>query len=308
MGKERKNSYISFPDKMKYDFNFLRAIFNITKRVLDSNSNTVYAIGSNNTQCDSICVAVSRNILGFFAKTKIVKLNPELVTLIGTNIHSLSGSEFSDIDLERVVADHRVKLYTFNNNNDVEKVVSELAGILIDSSLTINTNEVREFLSTTIGEIFSNSFVHSKQDEVFFMYDVLYEDNNFYLCVNIIDYGVTIIDNIQNFFNNNNIKDKTSRDCIDWAIREGNTTRKGSGGYGLPTLINYIKEVNGTLYIFSGDAYFRYENNITIINSDDIYLPGTSVSFSVKLFNKENIITYDSSSNKLVNSTGLNEI
>ena len=88
--------------------------------------------------------------------------------------------------------------------------------------------------------------------------------------------------------------------CIAWAIIEGNTTRRGSGGYGLSTLINYIQNAKGELIIFSGDAYYRQkEGQEEVSKSNGIFL-GTSVMFRIKLFETNNIIGYDSKSEKLI--------
>jgi hypothetical protein len=49
---------------------------------------------------------------------------------------------------------------------------------------------------------------------------------------------------------------------MEWAMGYGATTRQGSGGYGLPTMLDYVKKINGSLYIISGNAACLLENNI----------------------------------------------
>lgn len=81
---------------------------------------------------------------------------------------------------------------------------------------------------------------------------------------------------------------------MSWAIKRGHTTREGSGGYGLDMLINYIKIVKGMLLIFSGNAYYSLEPNgkIRIEENQNELFCGTSVTFKIKLFDTDNVISY----------------
>ena len=128
------------------------------------------------------------------------------------------------------------------------------------------------------------------------MFDVVYEPaaEKFFMYVNINDYGRTIVENVNSFLEAHSKPTKTGKDCIEWAIQRGNTTRSGSGGYGLPTLIDYIKEVHGNLFIFSGNAYYRLENGQEgfLSNSDSIF-QGTSVTFKIALLDTENVLKFD---------------
>ena len=80
----------------------------------------------------------------------------------------------------------------------------------------------------------------------------------------------------------------------------GNTTRLGSGGYGLPTLIDYVSKIKGELLIFSGDAIYALKGTkANILNAKgDFY--GTSISMKIPLFDTSQAIMYDEESNKIV--------
>ena len=158
----------------------------------------------------------------------------------------------------------------------------------------------REFLITTVGEIFSNAFGHSNEEKVFFMYDIGRYNHKFYLVINITDYGKTIIHNVQSYHEKNFNNKLNSCECIRWAIKEGNTTRLGSGGYGLPTLIDYVCNVAGELLIFSGDSIYALKGTVeNILNSKgDFY--GTSISMKIPLFDTSKAIMYDEESKRIV--------
>ena len=74
----------------------------------------------------------------------------------------------------------------------------------------------------------------------------------------------------------------------------------GSGGYGLPTLIDYVCNVAGELLIFSGDSIYALKGTVeNILNSKgDFY--GTSISMKIPLFDTSKAIMYDEESKRIV--------
>ena len=72
-----------------------------------------------------------------------------------------------------------------------------LVDFITDKNLILEN--AKEFLVTTIGEIFSNAFNHSDRNQVFFMYDIEWNNDKFFLVINITDYGKTITGNVQEY-------------------------------------------------------------------------------------------------------------
>ena len=104
----------------------------------------------------------------------------------------------------------------------------------------------------------------------------------------------TIVENVRTYFQENIHKHISSKGCISWAIQSGNTTRNSSGGYGLPTLIDYIKAVDGELFIFSGNAYYCLENGQNETGEfSNCHFYGTSVTFKVELLKTTNALVFD---------------
>ena len=121
-----------------------------------------------------------------------VKWNRALQEQITSTVSIRDGAKFQEIRMGDELKKSNQPYYVFHGDKDVQKPVDEITKLLVEKNITLDEEEIKEFLSTTIGEIFSNSINHSNQDEVFFMFDIHYEKGDFYLCVNVIDYGTCI--------------------------------------------------------------------------------------------------------------------
>lgn len=156
------------------------------------------------------------------------------------------------IEMENFNNSDILQCYYFHDDKAVNQTVQILVEFIAEKSLMLQN--AKEFLITTIGEIFSNAFNHSEQKTVFFMYDIEWHGKECFLVINITDFGKTIISNVKNYQLEKYVKNLESKECIEWAMKQGNTTRKGSGGYGLSTLVDYVQKIRGELLIFSGNS------------------------------------------------------
>lgn len=87
----------------------------------------------------------------------------------------------------------------------------------------------------------------------------------------------------------------------------GHTTRSGSGGYGLPTLVDYVSKADGELLIFSGTCmYVLKDTNENVLEARGNFI-GTSVSMKIPLFDISKAIMYDEKIKQLI-SVDLDEI
>lgn len=217
--------------------------------------------------------------------------------LMGT-VTSHTGEEYRQIEFKdnKIPKNKDIEHYRLQGDEQFNKVVDDLITLITKTNMIYNLDKVQLFLKTTIGEIFSNAFIHNDINEYYyFKYISDNLDNSKYLFVNIIDYGNTIPKNVQHFLDDKIIKEKT---YIEWATKNGNTTRLGSGGYGLPTLLSYIREANGNLTILSGNELFSMESGIIHYNSQiEGVFPGTAICFKVKLYDFENFFDYNESEN-----------
>ncbi len=301
LNPKTKELYINLPKTLVFNFDFLNDMTEMVNKSIGEDCTTILITCTQNSNYDKMCKAYLLNVFRSLLILKpAVKWSTELSSQILSTVDRKDGGKFKDIDVEEVISNNNLTYYDFRGDKDVQKPVDEMAKILVSRNLTINSEKVKEFLSTTIGEIFSNSINHSDQEEVFFMFDIQYQENEFYLCVNIIDYGTTIISNVKSYFEKRDIIYNKSTECFEWAIKSGNTTREKSGGYGLPTLISYIENTNGDLFIFSGDSYYRLEEKESKIELSNGFFHGTSVTFRVKLYDTAIAIKYDAKKENLV--------
>ncbi|MDD3168591.1 MAG: hypothetical protein PHC91_03885 [Eubacteriales bacterium] len=285
--KTQNRLFIYLPEKLNFSIEFINELTYVFKLVMNKDFKNVLFSCDANCEFDKLCLAYLDNTIKYVSKTKRVFWNYELQNLILNTVVRKRSNDFQEIVLATTIKNHDIPMYVFDGYDDVSQTVNKIVDILIDQNIAINKNQIKEFLSTTIGEIFSNAINHSNQKNFFFAYDLIYskEEEDFYLVSNVIDYGTTLVKNVKLYFEKQKNKSISSQECFYWAIEEGNTTRDGSGGFGLSTFISYLKAVNGEMMIFSGDASCTLQKNkaIEVQQSKGNY-PGTSVTFKVKLF------------------------
>lgn len=291
---------IDLPDELKYGFSFLNNITEMLGNVAQGKYKRILIDCPQGAVYDKMSKAYLFNVLLYLTESNEIFWSKALSRMIAPNIQKKPGSQFEPVEMIQRCIDEKLEYYEFENNDSVSAPVNEMARLLVEENLIINAEKVKEFLSTTIGEVFSNCFLHSNQNKAFFMYDVLQEESEFYLCVNIVDYGTTLVNNVKEYFMNSQNKVLQSTECFNWAIKSGTTTRVGSGGYGLATLIEYIEKAKGELYIFSGDAYYSLKEQKVEIKECKGNFYGTSVTFKVRLFESSQFMMYDSSKHKIV--------
>lgn len=307
--RNKGDYYVSLSGNMTFDIDFEDDVSEMLNRCLFSeyNINTVWISCDENTQFDRMSRGYLLNVLRYMNNDIEIRWTLLLQEKILQNVNFVSGKNFTKLVMPSERQNNDIMYYVFEGDKDVDKPVNEIANLLVDKNLTIHEETVKEFLSTTIGEIFSNSINHSEQDKIYFMYDIFNQETDVFLCVNIIDFGKTISANVKNFLafeNCHNISQyNDDKECIKWAICKGNTTRNGSGGYGLPTLISYIKSANGVLHILSDKAFFYQNENSETINDLKGIFVGTSITFKVKLFDTHRVYAMNQNNDKVISIT-----
>lgn len=290
--------YVLLPNRLEFNIEFLEKISEMREKILNTKCKSIKVTKSDQyPQYPKICLTYLICILrSCGVEGKSILYSEKLYKKI-LNIHREDGRQFVGMEeVEDYITSETGRYYVFESDDDLDKPIQNIAEILVNKSVTLNSSALKEFLKTTIGEIFSNCFNHSDSEKAYFICDIQKILNEYYLSVVIFDYGKTIISNVKEHFKNENI---TDIECMEWAIQLGNTTRNGSGGYGLPTIIDYIENVEGVLYIASGDVYLEYQNGNTNVKHSLAEFKGTNVTFQVKLFNTSKILMYDDTQKKV---------
>ncbi len=289
--------HITINMAITYTFDFLNMVTEISKKIVSSNSETVFiSAKTDEFQFDRLGLAYFYNLLMMLTRyDKKIYVVTWLMKLFVDNVDT-NKNKFENIDILETLNRDKLLYFEFRKDNDVSEAVQKIAefiGIYCVVSLG-------NFLITTIGEIFSNAFNHSEEQKVYLMYDIRQKEEDYYLWINIMDFGKTIVSNVKEYVEEKYHTKYTSNECIEWAIQNGNTTRNGSGGYGLPTLINYIKAVKGELLIFSGDSiYALVENKEDIMTAKGSFY-GTNIFFKIPLFDTSTFVSFDEKTNTLI--------
>lgn len=299
---ENKNDgsfYVMLPSEIKYNFTFLNDITELMKKIKESDSDKIYfSCRGEENNIENMVVSYLRNALDYLLNEKTIFVNHKLLNIINSQTSVNPINKFEKIDMFEVITADKLNRYCLHDEKSVNETVEMVVDFITEKNLMIS--DVKEFLITTIGEIFSNAFNHSDENSVYFMYDIECNVGKYYLVVNITDFGKNIISNVQEYQKNNKGKILNSVDCIKWAVQEGNTTRKGSGGYGLSTLIDYVSKVNGELLIFSGEGIYALKGkNINILQAKGAFY-GASVSMKIPVLDTTQFISYDKEHNEIV--------
>lgn len=162
--------------------------------------------------------------------------------------------------------------------------------------ITINmTTAYKNYLSCNLDEVYQNARQHGNTDKVYACGQWFPRENK--LKFTISNMGTTIPENVRTVLSN-----VSDNDAIEWATREGNTTKKDKnyGGRGLYDLQGFINENKGKFHIISGAGYWGVADGRTRKNTEYAKkFPGTIINLEINLNDKH---TYDRDFKKLLNA------
>lgn len=313
--KSNGNVIVTLPNKLMFNAKFMlemnKLIYKATKI---PNITRVTVRCSENIDYDGMSQSYLINVLSYLNQlpNKSIYINSNFKNLIREKVQQKQGDKYEkEFDIGKLAKSKDLEYYVFEGKENTDKPIEHIAGLLTVYSFSINRNALNNFLNTTIGEIFSNSNNHSEREEVFFSCMVKRIEDDVYLYVSIIDYGTTILTNVRNYHKDGkkDIRFMPGDMCIYWAVQPYNTTRAGSGGHGLPMLIEYIKAAKADLMICSGESFCMISNGEkeSYENLDGGTFCGTSIAFRVKL-NDPNLLLYFNKDANKIDSINLSDI
>ena len=195
---------VNLPNRLVFNVYFLIHMDCLVKRAIENDRiETVRVVCPEIINYDNMCKAYIINILTYINKfpNKGVYINSIFKSRIQNQVMTKEGKDFNkDSDLNELIRNQELEYYTFNGKEDTSGAINHVSSLLVNSMLSINPDKLKDFLNTTIGEIFSNSCNHSDQQEVFFasFVDKSY-NGDIFLTVSIIDYGKTIVNNVKEY-------------------------------------------------------------------------------------------------------------
>lgn len=138
-------------------------------------------------------------------------------------------------------------------------------------------NEIKR----NIYELFENARTHGKCNQI-------HTCGQFYpqrkkLHITIVDTGNTIVNNVTEYLKIN----LSASDCIDWAMKSGNTTKTGtiSGGLGLGIIFDFINLNQGKIQIVSSNGYWELREGKTTKVDMNFSFAGTIANLEFDLKN-----------------------
>jgi hypothetical protein len=136
---------------------------------------------------------------------------------------------------------------------------------------------LKKKIAESIYEIFVNAQMHSDTEKIFTCGQFFPKKH--YIEFMITDIGIGFKENVRRRFGVNLTSDQT----IDWAMKNGHTTKRGvSGGIGLALLTEFIQKNNGRIQIISGNGYWEINNAVISRKIFQLPFPGTMVNIRVR--------------------------
>lgn len=136
-------------------------------------------------------------------------------------------------------------------------------------------------ISESLFEVFVNARLHSECDHIFTCGQFYPSKNPPRLDFTIVNMGKTIPDNVDDYFLE--VLQKPSpegSESLEWAMQEGNTTKRGDnpGGLGLSLIRDFVQANKGKMQIVSGTGYWEMKKGKTQKHTFAPSFPGTIVN------------------------------
>lgn len=147
-----------------------------------------------------------------------------------------------------------------------------------------HTPKLGKEILRNIFEIYENARTHGACDYIHTCGQYFPKKADKPLHFTIVDKGVNIKQNVNDFLNENLKADE----AIKWAMQKGNTTKKGdtSGGLGLNVIFEFIKLNNGKIQVVSSDGFYEYNRGTERTSPLSTSFNGTIVNLRFNLADK----------------------
>lgn len=190
---------------------------------------------------------------------KHLKLEPQV-----DKFHTTIPYKFFRID-ESEEFEKYLMIYIFQRE-DIPKMSERARNTIIDHFLEI-FNNVKEHAST--GYIYSCGQFFPRSNMLYFT---------------ICDIGKTIPDNVKDYLLLVS-KEKSEKYCIEWALKEGNSTRSNDspGGLGLSIINRFVELNKGKLMVMSGNEIYECWKNKKSFFVSNYCFRGTIVTIGINM-------------------------
>ncbi|MFZ4796699.1 MAG: ATP-binding protein [Bacteroidia bacterium] len=252
------------PPKLMSDYNGYQILVNLFEQTKTIEGKTITIDFSNTSWFEAnLCAALGAILVDLEVKNnqiQLINFSNSVKLILEKNLFLLN---FSGKSIEDNYAT-TIKYQKFEITAEQEFADYLDRELLSQPDLPKMTPMLKRKINRSIYEIYNNAYSHGKCINVFTCGQ--YFPNKKKLYFTIVDLGNTIRNNVRKYLNNNEMSGK---DCINWAVEEGNTTRTGStpGGLGLSLIRDFLKLNEGRIQIISSNGYWE-EKKGTILAAD----------------------------------------
>jgi len=169
--------------------------------------------------------------------------------------------------------------FLIENEEEVENYISKF--VLLSEKVPRMSELARKKVIRSIFEIYQNAVLHSDSKRVYVCGQ--FYDQNKRMALTMVDIGKSFKTNINQ--HSPNLSNLTASECIDWATKIGNTTKKQEdpGGLGLDLIREFLKLNGGKLQIQSSNGYWSEQKGRTFVKDTNSVFHGSIVNIEFNL-------------------------
>lgn len=200
--------------------------------------------------------------------------------LIKSGFYRVLNEKTVDAETEATIIDFRK--FALEDTVSFQEYINEQ--LLAQDDFPVLSDRLKKSIIKSLLEIFNNAHSHGECEFV-------YTCGQFYptegvLKFAISDMGLTIRKNVNDYFKSGS--DLDGDKTIEWAVQEGNTTKRGNipGGLGLSLIREFLKLNEGSIQIISSNGYWEEKKGVKFANTFKNRFLGTIVSFEFNLNDK----------------------
>ena len=281
--------YVSFvSDIVKTNAKGYEHLISLFQELLDSDDNAVQCNFSDCVEFDANLAAVLGVLLDILVENG---KNVYITKPKGKHVRRcLARNKFLsafDIETETEDKERYIQYNRFSTSDSTQFKEYIETGLVEKQKFPMHTYQAGKYIVENIYEIFANAITHGDCKYVYCCGEYKDSSNPPVLDMTIVDCGNTIYKNVNDFLGNKNALPPC--EAIRWALKEGHTTKRITGGLGLAQIESFICQNKGELQIVSDRGMCELKNGVW----NDITLrnrfPGTIVNMK---FNFEDTNLY----------------
>lgn len=179
------------------------------------------------------------------------------------------------------------RTFDMKNEMEVEKYMYQY--ILHSRHVPTMSDGAKKKIFRSIFEIYQNSVIHSGADKIFVCGQ--YFPGKGKMALTMVEIGRTFKFNVTS--HKPEYSNYTGAECINWAVKSGNTTKSlnETGGLGLDLIRTFLKLNEGKLQIRSADGYWEETKSVNFAHSCTNSFSGSIVNIEFNLRDKQSYIT-----------------